>query len=232
LIGLYRMMKSIVEACIRKGVRYEMSVKPLRIYSEQWNPTEEQIKSIFPIEDLIAEIGKDPGLEVFTDDEIRLKFPAQFNISVQARAHNQSLIELLHEHYETNKYKPELAGLLGIQLPQIMWLDTLGFEDNLISLHISKLNKQEVFINDIVLVKNDNFDPLSDAIHEKVFNNLREFAKDQGAKYLSGYAANKSTLKLFKGLGFKEDKREGMGNDYLWGIAFMMGERLPFYTEL
>ena len=130
-----------------------MSVKPLRIYSEQWNPTEEQIKSIFPIEDLIAEIGKDPGLEVFTDDEIRLKFPAQFNISVQARAHNQSLIELLHEYYETNKYKPELAGLLGIQLPQIMWLDTLGLEDNLISLHISKLNKQEVFINDIVLVK-------------------------------------------------------------------------------
>ena len=98
----------------------------------------------------------------------------------------------------TYKYKPELAGLLGVQLPQIMWVDTLGFEDNLISLHISKLNKQEVFINDLVLVKNDNFDPLSDAIHEKVFNNLRKFAKDQGAKYLSGYAANRSMLNLLQ----------------------------------
>ena len=77
-----------------------MSVKPLRIYSEQWNPSEEQLKSIFPIDDLISEIGRDPGIEVFTDDEIRLKLPAQYNISIQARAHNQSLIELLHEYYE------------------------------------------------------------------------------------------------------------------------------------
>ena len=209
-----------------------MTVKPLRIYSEQWNPTEEQIKSIFPIDDLISEVGRDPGIKVFTDDEIRLKLPAQFNISIQARAHNQSLIELLHEYYEDNKYKPELAGLLGVQLPQMMWVDTLGFEDYLISLHISKLNKQEIFINDLVLVKNDNFDPLSDAIHEKVFNNLRKFAKDQGAKYLSGYAVNRSMLNIFKGKGFKEDKREGMGNDYLWGIANVMGKNLPFYTEL
>lgn len=215
-----------------KGVRYKMSVKPLRIYSEKWSPSEEQINSLFPIDDIISEIGRDPGLEVFTDDEIRLKLPAQYNISVQARAHNQSLIELLHKYYETYRYKPELAGLLGVQLPQIMWVDTLGFEEKVISLHISKLNKQEVFINDIVLVKNDDFDPLSDGILDKVLNNLRRFAIDQGAKYLSGYAANRNTLELFKGKGFKEDKREGMGNDYLWGIAVMMGEQLPFYTEL
>ena len=209
-----------------------MSLKPLRIYSEQWNPSEEQINSLFPIDDIISEIGKDPGLEVFTDDEIRLKFPAQYNISVQARAHNQSLVDLLHEYYEANRYSPELGGLLGVKLPQIMWVDTLGFEEQVISLHISKLNKQEVFINDIVLVKNDDFDPLSDTILEKVLNNLRRFAKDHGAKYLSGYAVNKSTLELFKSKGFKEDKREGMGNDYLWGIAFTMGEQLPFYAEL
>ncbi|MDR3601697.1 MAG: hypothetical protein P4L49_14650 [Desulfosporosinus sp.] len=209
-----------------------MSLKPARIYSEQWSLTEEQINSLFPIDEITSEMGRNPGIEVFTDDEIRLKFPAQFNISVQARAHNQSLIDLLHEYYETYRNSPELAGLLGIQLPQIMWVDTLGFEEKLISLHISKLNKQEVFINDIVLVKNDNFDPLSDGVLDQVLNNLRRFAKDQGAKYLSGYAANKNTLALFKGKGFKEDKREGMGNDYLWGIAYVMGEQLPFYTEL
>ena len=210
----------------------EMSLQPGRIYSEQWSPSEEQIKSIFPVDDIIAEIGKDPGLRVITDDEIRLKFPAQFNISVQARAHSLSLVELLHEYYEDNRYKPELAGLLGIQMPQIMWFDTLGFEEPLISLHISKFSKQEVFINDITLVKNMDFDPLSDVILDKVLNNLRTFAKDQGAKYLSGYAANKSLLALFKRKGFQEDKRESMGNDYLWGIAYVMGEQLPFYTEL
>jgi hypothetical protein len=209
-----------------------MSVKPVRIYAEQWNPAEEQIKNLFPIDDIKSEIGRDPGLEILKDDEIRLKFPAQYNISVQARAHNQSLIELLHEYYETYRYKPELAELLGIQLPQIMWADTLGYEEKLISLHITKLNKQEVFINDIVLVKNEDFDPLSEDILDKVLNNLRKLAKDQGAKYLSGYAANRSTLELFKSKGFKEDKREGMGNDYLWGIAVVMGEQLPFYTEL
>ncbi|EGW37624.1 hypothetical protein [Desulfosporosinus sp. OT] len=209
-----------------------MPLKPMRIYSEQWSPSEEQIKSLFPINDIISEVGKDPGIKVFTDDEIRLKFPAQYNISVQARAYNQSLVELLHEYYEDYRYKPELAELLGVQLPQIMWVDTLGLEENLISLHITKLNKQEVFINDIILVKNIEFDSLSDGILDEVLNNLRRFAKDQGAKYLSGYAANKSTLELFKAKGFKEDKREGMGNDYLWGIAVVMGEQLPFYVEL
>lgn len=215
-----------------KGVNPEMSLQPGRIYSEQWNPTEEQIKSIFPIDDIIAEVGKDPGLKVLKDDEIRLKFPAQYNISVQARAHSLALVELLHEYYEDNRYKPELAGLLGIQIPQIMWVDTLGFEEPLISLHISKFNKQEVFISDITLVKNNDFDPLNDAILDKVLNNLRKFAKDQGARYLSGYAANKSLLALFKRKGFQEDKRESMGNDYLWGIAYVMGKQLPFYTEL
>lgn len=209
-----------------------MTLKPRRIYSEQWNPSEEQINSILPIDDISAEVGKDPRIEVFRDDEIRLKYPGEYNISVQARAHNLSLVELLQEYYENYKNSPEFADLIGVQLPQIKWMDTLGFEDTLIGLHISKLNKQEIFINDIVLVKNDNFDSLSDAILDKVLNNLRRFAKEQGANYLSGYAANKSTLKLFLNKGFKEDKRESMGNDYLWRIACMMGEQLPFYEEL
>lgn len=209
-----------------------MTIKPRRIYSEQWDPSEEQIQSLFPIDDITAEIGKNPYIEAIRDDEIRLKYPRDYNISVQARAHNQSLVELLQEYYERYKDSPEFAELIGVQLPQIKWIDSLGSEDTLIGLHISKLNKQEIFINDIVLVKNDDFDPLSDAILDKVLNNLRKFAKDQGASYLSGYAANKSTLKLFLSKGFQEDKRESMGNDYLWRIAWMMGEQLPFYEKL
>jgi hypothetical protein len=207
-------------------------MKPRRIYSEQWNPSEEQIKSIFPIDDITAEMGKNPVLEVLRDDEIRLKYPSEYNISVQARAYNQSLVELLHEYYEDYKNSPEFAGLIGVQLPQIKWADTLGLEETLISLHLSKLNNQEIFINDIVLVKNEDFDLLSETTLEKIFNNLRKFAKDQGADYLSGYAANKSTLRLFLRNGFEEDKRESMGNDYLWRIAQMTGEQLPFYVEL
>lgn len=209
-----------------------MALKPWRIYTEEWDPTEEQLNSLFPINDLISEMGKDPGITVLKDDEIRLKYPGQYNISVQARAHNRGLVELLAEYYEAHSDSPELAGLLGIQLPQIMWADSLGFDEKLISLHISKLNKNEVFINDIVLVKNEDFDLLSEAVIDKVLHNLRRFAKDQGAKYLSGYAANRATFNLFKRKGFKEDKREEMGNDYLWGLALQLGEQFPYYEEL
>jgi len=209
-----------------------MEVKAQRIYSEQWNPSEEDIKSLFPIEILTSEIGRDPGIKVLRDEEIRLQYPGQYNISVQARAYNQRLVQLLQEYFNTYCNSPELSGLLGIEIPQIMWVDTLGFEEPLISLHISKLNKHEIFINDIVLVKNEDFDLLSDGIIEKVLNNLQLFAKNQGAKYLSGYAANRSTLNLLKGKGFIEDQREGMGNDYLWRIAAIRGEQLPFYVEL
>ncbi|MDP4161191.1 MAG: hypothetical protein Q8911_15775 [Bacillota bacterium] len=209
-----------------------MTIKPRRIYTEQWDPTEEQINSIFPLDDIIAEMGRDPQLKLIRDDEIRLKYPSDYNISVQARAHNQSLVELLQEYYENYKNSPELADLIGVQLPQIKLMDTIGSDDTLIGLHLSMLNKQEIFINDIVLVKNDDFDSFSDAILDKVLNNLRKFAKDQGASYLSGYAANSSTLRLFTSRGFQEDKREIMGNDYLWRIASITREKLPFYTEL
>ncbi|AFM40051.1 hypothetical protein Desaci_1010 [Desulfosporosinus acidiphilus SJ4] len=209
-----------------------MSLKPRRIYTEEWSPSEEQINSIFPLDKITSEIGRNPDIKVFRDEEVKAKYPAQFNISVQARAYNLGLVELLHEYYETNKTKPELEDLLGVKLPQILWEDNLGYEDKLISLHITKLNKQEIFINDIVLVKNEDFDILSDEIIAQVLNNLQIFAKEQGARYLSGYAANRSTLAIFKGMGFQEDRRENMGNDYLWKIAVVTGEQLPFYTEL
>lgn len=209
-----------------------MVVKAQRIYAEEWNPSEQQINRIFPIENLKLEIGRDPGMKVFRDDEIRLNYPGQYNISIQARAHNLSLVQLLQEYYTNYCNSPELAGLLGLQLPQIMWVDTLGYEENIISLHITKLNKQEVFINDLVLVKNEDFDLLSDAVLDTILNNLREFAKEQGAKYLSGYATNLSTLNLLKSRGFKEDKRERMGNDYLFRIATINGEQFPYYDEL
>ncbi len=209
-----------------------MSLKPRRIYSEQWSPSEEQISSIFPVDDLISEIGRNPGIKVFRDEEIKKMYPAQYNISVQARAHNVGLVELLQEYYEDYKGKPEFEDLVGIKLPQILWEDSLGYEDKLISLHISKLNNQEIFINDIVLVKNEDFDILNDEIIDKVLNNLKAFAKEQDVRYLSGYAANRSTLALFKRKGFQEDKRELIGNNYLWKIAEVTGEQLPFYVEL
>ena len=197
-----------------------MAVKVQRIYSEQWDPSEEDIKSLFPVEELTSEIGKNPGIKVLRDDEIRLQYPGQYNISIQARAYNQRLVELLQEHYTNNCDNPELAELLGVQLPQILWVDTLGYD------------KQEVFINDIVLVKNEDFDLLSDSIIAAVLDNLKVFAKKQGAKYLSGYAANRSTLNLLKSKGFAEDKREANGNNYLWRLASIRGEQLPYFVEL
>ena len=209
-----------------------MVVKVQHNYSEQWNPSEQQINSIFPISDITTDMGRDPGIAVIMDDEVRLKYPGQYNIAVQARAYNRGLVELLQEYYETYRESPEFASLVGIQLPQIMWADTLGLEEKLISLHISKLNKNEVFINDLVLVKNEDFDLLSDVVIGKILDNLRIFAKEQGAKYLSGYAANRATFNLLNRKGFKEDKREINGNDYLWALALQMGEQFPYYCEL
>lgn len=209
-----------------------MSLEAQRIYSEEWNPSDNSIRSLFPIDDLKAEIGKDPKIKILRDDEIRLQYPAQYNISVQARAYTQRLVQLLQEYYSDYSESPELAGLLGIQIPQIMWVDTLGFEEPIISLHISKLNKREIFINDLVLVKNEDFDLLSDALIKKILDNLKAFAKEQGVKYLSGYAVNRATLKLLKSMGFSEDKREVMGNDYLWRVNSIRGEQLPYYEEL
>ncbi|AFQ42850.1 hypothetical protein [Desulfosporosinus meridiei] len=209
-----------------------MVVKAQRIYAENWDPSDDDINSLFPIEDLTSEIGKDPGIKVLRDDEIRLQYPSQYNISIQARAYNQRLVQLLQEYYTTYCNSPELSDLLGVKLPQIMWMDTLGYEEPLISIHITKLNKQEIFINDMVLVKNEDFDLLNEDVIKKILNNLRIFARAQGAKYLSGYAANRSTFNLLKGKGFTEDKREGMGNDYLWRLAAIRGEQLPYYEEL
>jgi len=78
-----------------------MAVTAQRIYSEQWDPTEEDINSLFPIADLTSEIGRDPGIKVLRDDEIRLQCPGQYNISVQARAYNLRLDQLLQEYFTT-----------------------------------------------------------------------------------------------------------------------------------
>ncbi|TGE33630.1 hypothetical protein [Desulfosporosinus sp. Sb-LF] len=209
-----------------------MSIKPQRIFAEQWNPSKEQIDLLLPMDDIAAEIGRDPGIKVLRDDEIRLAYPSLYNISVQARAHNLELVELLQEYYDPYKNSPELTSLLGVQLPQIKWVDTLGFEESVISVHLSKLNKTEVFINDIVLVKNDDFDSLSDGVLDKVFHNISVFAREQGAKFLSGYAVDKNMLNLLKRKGFGVDRREIMGNDYIWEIAAMIGEQFPYYKEL
>ena len=209
-----------------------MSIKAQHIFAEQWNPSKEQIDSLLPIDDITTEIGRDPGIKVLRDDEIRLAYPRLYNISVQARAHNLELVELLQKYFDPYKNSPELAGLLGVQLPQIKWVDTLGFEEPIISIHLSKLNKNEVFINDIVLVKNNDFDPLSNGILEKVFHNVSVFAKEQGAKFLSGYAADRDMLNFLKRKGFGIDRREIMGNDYIWEIAVMLGEQFPYYKEL
>ena len=209
-----------------------MSLKPRRIYTEEWSPSEEQLNSIFPLAEMTLEMEMNPGITVLRDQQIKEKYPAQYNIAVQARAYNLGLVELLQEYYEANKTNPELEDLLGVKLPQILWEDSLGLDDKLISVHLTKMNKQEIFINDIVLVRNEDFDLFSEELMAAIFENLRGFARAQGAKYLSGYAVNRSTLALLKRKGFQEDRREIMGNAYLWTIAEMTGEQLPYYTEL
>ncbi|MGC6589110.1 hypothetical protein ACPV3A_29715 [Paenibacillus sp. Dod16] len=200
--------------------------------TEKWSIVEDEIKNFFPTDKIIEVIGRDPEIITLQNDEIRFKYPEQYNISVLARAYNDSMDSRLRKYYNTYHDDPKLKDLLKISLPQLMWIDTLGFNKPIISLHITKLNSKEIFINDIVIARNDNLDGLGNGVFDIVLKNLRAFARQKGIKIISGYAVNPIVFRIFETKGFAADKRTNMRNDRLWNASLQTEQQIPFYELL
>lgn len=101
----------------------------------------------------------------------------------------------------------------------------------MMSLHIAKLRKDEIYINDFVMRKNPN-ELLKQGIAKEVIENLKYLAKLNNIKYISGYAMNEKVFNIFKTYGFQEDVRKEYGNDHLMKMAQITRCQYPFYIEI
>ncbi|WP_066314546.1 hypothetical protein [Bacillus sp. FJAT-29814] len=200
--------------------------------TETWNAPLNNLESILPIKEIKDVLGKDPNIKIYFDNEVRKMNPTNYNMSISTRAYNDNMDSRLNRYFKKYSDSFEYKDLMKINLPQILWKDTLGLEHTIIGLHISKLNKEELFINDVVLAKNEKLDGLKNGIFEIVLNNLEDFAKNQGLKYISGHATNNIVFNIFNSKGFLPDKRKYNRNDKLWAQSQLNGFQVPFFKEI
>ncbi|MCM2532183.1 hypothetical protein NDK43_06945 [Neobacillus pocheonensis] len=200
--------------------------------TEKWNAPLDNLESILPIKEIKEVLGKDPNIKIYFDNEIRKINPSNYNMSITARAYNDNKDSKLKRYYKKYSDSFEYKDLMKINLPQILWKDTLGLDRTIIGLHISKLNKEELFINDVVLAKNEKLDGLKNGIFDIVLNNLENFAKNQGLKYISGHAMTKIVFDIFNSKGFLPDKRKFNRNDKLWEQSQIHGYQVPFLKKI
>lgn len=205
-------------------------------YEEEWDLTESDILSIFPIEKIERCIGENPNFEVLFDDDILRKDAEAYNLSIFTRAFNQDIPEEklcrknLHNIYDLME-DISLRDVVHIRLPQAIIFDTLGYDEVVMSLHFSKLRSDELYINDFVMMKNPNTF-LKNNIASEVMENLKKLAKTKNIRYISGYAMNEVVFQIFKNYGFKDDMRAEYGNDWLMSIAMQTKCQYPFYIDL
>ncbi|MBF7155065.1 hypothetical protein [Bacillus albus] len=202
--------------------------------TENWNVPIDKNKllNLLPIDHITDILEKNPKIEILLDDEIRMAIPQNYNMSISTRAHNDNMESKLKKYYAKYHESIEYKKLMKISLPQIFLRDTLGLKRTIIGLHISKLNSQELFINDIVLTKNENLDGFKNGIFNTVLENIYVFAKEQGLKYISGHAADNLTFHKFEKKGFQADKRRYNRNDKLWELSRLHGAQVPFFKEI
>jgi len=170
------------------------------------------------------------------DDSILQKDVESYNLSIFTRAYNEDIPdEKLCRKNLFSVYplmgSESLRETVSIKLPQVMIFDDLGFDEEMISLHFSKLRNDEYYINDIVMQKKPNL-LLRNGIAKQVISNLMNLAKTNNIRYISGYAMNEVIFNVFLGYGFKADVRDEYGNDYLLYLAKQTGCQYPFYIDL
>lgn len=202
--------------------------------SEKWKyPVDkERLIKILPINEIESVLGENPNISILFDDEVKSFKALDYNMSIATRAFNDNMESRLKKYYENFHDKNEFADLMKIRLPQILWKDNLGLERTIIGLHVSKLRKDELFINDIVLTRNEELDGIKNGIFDIVLDNLIKFAKEQDLKYISGHAANLKVYKIFVTKGFKADTRTQFRNLELWNKSKVNGQQVPFYMEI
>ena len=205
-------------------------------YEEKWDLTEKDILSIFPIEKIEKCIGKNPKFKVLFDDDILRRDTVAYNLSIFTRAFNQDIPEEklcrknLHNVYGLID-DMALREVVHVKLPQAIIFDTLGYEEDVMSLHFTKLRSDEFYINDFVMMKNPNTF-LKNNIASEVIDNFKKLAKAKNIRYISGYAMNEVVFQIFKNYGFKEDVRSEYGNDCLMEMAMQTKHQYPFYIDL
>ncbi|MEH7084798.1 hypothetical protein V7139_18955, partial [Neobacillus drentensis] len=111
--------------------------------TEKWDVTLDNLESMIPVKEIREILGIDPNIKIIFDDEIRLSNPQDYNMSISTRAYNDNMESRLKRYFEKFNDSIEYKDLMKINIPQILWKDTLGYQRTIIGLHISKLNKEE-----------------------------------------------------------------------------------------
>lgn len=205
-------------------------------YEEKWDLSTNDVCSLFPAERIGEHIKKELSFNVIFDDKILKKDVMAYNMPVFARAHNEGgLAEKLRKNNLTvqDEYMRDISlrDILGIRLPQVIISDNLGYKEKVMSLHFVKLRKDEYFINDLVMKRNP-IKYLKNGFTGEVINNLIKLAEKNNIRYISGYATNEITYKIFVGYGFRADERVEYGNDKLMIAAKSVKGQYPFYIDL
>ena len=201
---------------------------------EKWkyDISKEEVKSLFPRKQIEKILEKEVELLVFRDDEVLEDDIVDYNMAVAARAHNDSMKSRLRKFYSNFYNSSDFKNKMKVELPQIKCRD--NFENTLITLHFSKLNYNELFINDVALFKNSNEkETIGKGVFSKILSNLESIASKQEINIISGYSTNQATYEnVFKNHGFKLDDRRIMGNDYLLEQSKKTGAQVPFYKNI
>lgn len=205
--------------------------------TEAWEINDECFLDLFPLTNMIEIIGKPFKINILRDDEILNIDPEAYNMPIFTRAFNQDLEKKGMERKNIHNYyrqinDPKLRELFSIKLPQVLLYDDLGYDEPIISLHISKIRKDEWFINDLVVKKSPiNF--MKNNIASIIIMNVIQLAKKDNVKYLSGYAVNKKVSDILKDKGFVDDARKELGHDWLLNIARSYTDaQFPVYMKL
>lgn len=201
--------------------------------TERWdNPlNHESLLNIIPTAKITEVLGEDPKITVLFDDDAKKSNPINYNMAIMNRAYNDNMESRLKRFWEFHESE-EYANLMKINLPQIFLKDNLNLERTIIGLHVSKLRKDEVFINDVVLTRDGKVDVLKNGIFDIVLKNLIQFAKEQNIKYISGHATNNIVYSNFLKKGFKADCRSHLRNDLLYNQSTQTNGQIPFYKEI
>jgi hypothetical protein len=197
-------------------------------YNEDWDIKNEDIMTLFPVDKITSLLNMNPNFVVIKNDEILTLNAEDYNLPLFIRLYNENPHNKELGEYFYQLQNPELRNILSINLPQFLIHDKLGYSDHVIRLHISKIRKDEIFINDMVFARNKS-KLLRNGIATEVIKALIVLCKQHNIKYISGHACNTAVYKTFLNKGFQADKRIVYGNDILYKNSELTGGQIPFY---
>jgi hypothetical protein len=202
---------------------------------EEWKITDGELLSLLPLQEISDALGTELNLKILRDDDLLKYDLTSYNMPIFTRAFNEDLKTDRLCRENIYKFIHSIDNLnfrdtFSISLPQALIYGNEINDEYMIGLHIAKIRKDELFINDIVLHK-DKQTLLHKNLLSKVVANIKFLCSQHNIKYISGYAINNKVFELFQRNGFKADQRIQHGNDWLYRMS-RNGKQIPFYIEL